>query len=130
MTARILVATVGPDGHDRHVEAVARVLRDDGFEVVYAGPFQTPDAVAAAAVDEDVDVIGLSMTSDADLALAGDVTDAVRASGADVPVSGGGIVAGEDVSDLGAAGIAAILAPDATADEVVTAVRQVVHAAV
>ena len=65
MADRVLVAKVGLDGHDRGVKVVARILRDAGFEVIYTGLFQTPDTVAAAAVDEDVDAIGLSMLSGA-----------------------------------------------------------------
>ncbi len=70
MSQRILVAKVGLDGHDRGVKVVARILRDAGYEVVYTGLFQTPQTVAAAAVDEDVDAIGLSMLSGAHMTLA------------------------------------------------------------
>ena len=70
MSERILVAKVGLDGHDRGVKVVARILRDAGFEVIYTGLFQTPETVAAAAVDEDVDAIGLSMLSGAHMTLA------------------------------------------------------------
>ena len=75
---RILVAKVGLDGHDRGVKVVARILRDAGFEVIYTGLFQTPDTVAAAAVDEDVDLIGLSMLSGAHMTLAPLVVQRVR----------------------------------------------------
>jgi methylmalonyl-CoA mutase C-terminal domain/subunit len=120
MTAtRVLVAKVGLDGHDRGVKVVARLLRDAGFEVIYTGLFQTPDTVAAAAVDEDVDVIGLSMLSGAHMTLAPLVVEALRARGCEVPVVVGGIVPPQDVSDLEAAGIAAVLGPGASADEVV-----------
>ena len=81
---RILVAKVGLDGHDRGVKVVARILRDAGFEVIYTGLFQTPETVAAAAVDEDVDLIGLSMLSGAHLTLAPLVVEAVRERGADI----------------------------------------------
>ena len=77
-TAACLVAKVGLDGHDRGVKVVARILRDAGFEVIYTGLFQTPDTVAAAAVDEDVDVIGLSMLSGAHMTLAPLVVEKVR----------------------------------------------------
>lgn len=121
--ARVLVAKVGLDGHDRGVKVVARILRDAGFEVIYTGLFQTPDTVAAAAVDEDVDVIGLSMLSGAHLTLAPLVVDKVRARGADIPVVVGGIVPEADIATLRAQGIAGVLTPGASSDEVVDAIR-------
>jgi methylmalonyl-CoA mutase C-terminal domain/subunit len=125
---RILVAKVGLDGHDRGVKIVARILRDAGFEVVYTGLFQTPETVAAAAVDEDVDLIGLSMLSGAHLTLAPLVVDAVRARGVDIPVVVGGIVPGHDVDELLAAGVRAVLQPGASAAEVIDTVRSVIAA--
>jgi methylmalonyl-CoA mutase cobalamin-binding domain/chain len=83
---RVLVAKVGLDGHDRGVKIVARILRDAGFEVIYTGLFQTPDTVAATAIDEDVDAIGLSMLSGAHMTLAPLVVDKLRERGADIPV--------------------------------------------
>lgn len=121
---RVLVAKVGLDGHDRGVKVVARLLRDAGIEVIYTGLFQTPETVAAAAVDEDVDVVGLSMLSGAHMTLAPLVVAAIRARGVDIPVVIGGIVPNSDVADLKAAGIAEILGPGAPADEVVAAVRR------
>ena len=100
MAERILVAKVGLDGHDRGVKVVARILRDAGYEVVYTGLFQTPDTVAAAAVDEDVDAIGLSMLSGAHLTLAPLVVEKVRARGVDIPVVVGGIVPDPDIAEL------------------------------
>jgi methylmalonyl-CoA mutase C-terminal domain/subunit len=126
MSARVLVAKVGLDGHDRGVKVVARILRDAGFEVIYTGLFQTPDTVAAAAIDEDVDAIGLSMLSGAHMTLAPLVVQAVRARGSEVPVVVGGIVPEQDVAALRAAGIAAVLTPGATADDVVGTMRRVV----
>jgi len=120
---RVLVAKVGLDGHDRGVKVVARLLRDAGIEVIYTGLFQTPETVAAAAVDEDVDVVGLSMLSGAHMTLAPLVVAAIRARGVDIPVVIGGIVP-NDVAELKAAGIAEILGPGAPADEVVAAVRR------
>ena len=121
---RVLVAKVGLDGHDRGVKVVARLLRDAGIEVIYTGLFQTPETVAAAAVDEDVDVVGLSMLSGAHMTLAPLVVAAIRARGVDIPVVIGGIVPNSDVAELKAAGIAEILGPGAQADEVVAAVRR------
>jgi methylmalonyl-CoA mutase C-terminal domain/subunit len=121
---RVLVAKVGLDGHDRGVKVVARLLRDAGIEVIYTGLFQTPETVAAAAVDEDVDVVGLSMLSGAHMTRAPLVVEAIRARGVDIPVVIGGIVPNGDVAELKAAGIAEILGPGAPADEVVAAVRR------
>lgn len=129
MAERVLVAKVGLDGHDRGVKVVARILRDAGFEVVYTGLFQTPDTVAAAAVDEDVDAIGLSMLSGAHMTLAPLVVAALRERGVDIPVVVGGVVPPHDIDDLLAAGIAAVLTPGASADEVVTAMRGAIAAA-
>jgi methylmalonyl-CoA mutase C-terminal domain/subunit len=127
---RILVAKVGLDGHDRGVKIVARILRDAGYEVIYTGLFQTPDTVAAAAVDEDVDAIGLSMLSGAHMTLAPMVVDKLRERGVDIPVIVGGIVPIHDVDELCAAGIAKVLTPGATADEVVAAVRDAIDSSV
>ena len=129
MAQRILVAKVGLDGHDRGVKVVARILRDAGFEVIYTGLFQTPDKVAAAAVDEDVDAIGLSMLSGAHLTLAPLVVTKLRERGLDIPVVVGGIVPAPDVDKLIEAGVAAVLTPGATSDEVVTVMRRVIAAA-
>jgi methylmalonyl-CoA mutase, C-terminal domain len=94
---RILIAKVGLDGHDRGIKVVARILRDAGFEVIYTGLFQTPQTVAAAAVDEDVDAVGLSMLSGAHMTLAPLVVDELRARGSSVPVIVGGIVPDRDM---------------------------------
>ena len=123
---RVLVAKVGLDGHDRGVKVVARILRDAGFEVIYTGLFQTPDTVAAAAVDEDVDAIGLSMLSGAHLTLAPLVVEKVRALGVDIPVVVGGIVPDQDVAELSEKGIAKVLTPGASADEVAQAMRDAI----
>ena len=122
---RVLVAKVGLDGHDRGVKVVARILRDAGFEVIYTGLFQTPDTVAAAAVDEDVDAIGLSMLSGAHMTLAPLVVEEVRELGSDIPVILGGIVPDHDLAALRDAGIAAVLTPGATAEQIAAEVRAV-----
>ena len=119
MSQRILVAKVGLDGHDRGVKVVARILRDAGYEVIYTGLFQTPQTVAAAAVDEDVDAIGLSMLSGAHMTLAPLVVEEVRARGSEIPVVVGGIVPAQDVEELLALGVAAVITPGATAEQVV-----------
>ena len=125
MSERILVAKVGLDGHDRGIKVVARILRDAGYEVIYTGLFQTPQTVAAAAVDEDVDAIGLSMLSGAHMTLAPLVVDELRALGSDIPVVVGGIVPNQDVGPLMEAGIAAVITPGASAEQVVDAIRRV-----
>jgi methylmalonyl-CoA mutase, C-terminal domain len=122
---RILIAKVGLDGHDRGIKVVARILRDAGYEVIYTGLFQTPQTVAAAAVDEDVDAIGLSMLSGAHMTLAPLVVDEVRSRGLDIPVIVGGIVPDRDVAALKAAGVAAVLTPGATSDAIAAEVAAV-----
>ncbi|MFM7685286.1 MAG: cobalamin B12-binding domain-containing protein [Actinomycetota bacterium] len=125
MSARVLVAKVGLDGHDRGIKVVARILRDASHEVIYTGLFQTPETVAASAVDEDVDLVGLSMLSGAHMTLAPLVVQAIRARGADIPVVVGGIVPDHDLDEMKAVGIAAVLTPGATAEEIVRVVNQV-----
>lgn len=126
MSARILVAKVGLDGHDRGVKVVARILRDAGFEVIYTGLFQTPDTVAAAAVDEDVDAIGLSMLSGAHMTLAPLVVQKLRERGVDIPVVVGGIIPVPDAPKLYEAGVAGVLTPGASADDVAEIMRRVI----
>jgi methylmalonyl-CoA mutase C-terminal domain/subunit len=109
---RILVAKPGLDGHDRGAKVVARALRDAGFEVVYTGLHQTPEMIANAAVQEDVDAVGLSIMSGAHNTLFPAVMEALRAKGAgDVPVFGGGIIPEEDVQKLRAAGVQGVFTP-------------------
>jgi methylmalonyl-CoA mutase, C-terminal domain len=126
VTTRVLVAKVGLDGHDRGIKVVARLLRDAGMEVVYTGLFQTPEKVANAAIQEDVDVVGLSMLSGAHLTLAPLVVEALRSRGSDIPVIVGGIVPNNDLEDLRAAGVAAVFGPGASADDMVASINSVV----
>ena len=126
MTTRVLVAKVGLDGHDRGIKVVARLLRDAGMEVVYTGLFQTPETVASAAIQEDVDVVGLSMLSGAHLTLAPLVVRALRESGSDIPVVVGGIVPNNDIEDLRAAGVAAVFGPGASAKDIVSIITALV----
>ena len=123
---RVLVAKVGLDGHDRGVKVVARILRDAGMEVIYAGLRQTPGMIVATAEQEDVDVVGLSMHNAAHRALAPKVVKALRDAGLDTPVVVGGIVPDVDVPYLLEQGVAAVLGPGASNDEVVAAVEQAV----
>jgi methylmalonyl-CoA mutase C-terminal domain/subunit len=122
----VLVAKVGLDGHDRGIKVVARLLRDAGMEVVYTGLFQTPEMVAHAAIQEDVDVVGLSMLSGAHLTLAPLVVDALRAKGSDIPVIVGGIVPNNDLDDMTAAGVAAVFGPGANSEEMVATINELV----
>jgi methylmalonyl-CoA mutase C-terminal domain/subunit len=128
MSQRVLVAKVGLDGHDRGVKVVARILRDAGYEVIYTGLFQTPETVAAAAIDEDVDAVGLSMLSGAHMTLVPKVVDKLREAGVDVPVIVGGIIPANDVQKLIDAGVAAVLTPGATADEINETMKRVIPA--
>jgi len=129
VTIRVLVAKVGLDGHDRGIKVVARLLRDAGMEVVYTGLFQTPETVAIAAIQEDVDVVGLSMLSGAHLTLAPMVVETLRAKGSDIPVVVGGIVPNNDLEDMRAAGVAAVFGPGASADDMVASINEVVSRA-
>ena len=109
---RVLVAKPGLDGHDRGAKVVARALRDAGFEVVYTGLHQTPEMIAAAAVQEDVDAVGLSIMSGAHNTLFPAVITALRARGADeIVVFGGGIIPDEDIERLRAAGVKGVFTP-------------------
>ncbi len=126
MTVRVLVAKVGLDGHDRGIKVVARILRDAGMEVVYTGLFQTPESVAVAAIQEDVDVVGLSMLSGAHMTLAPLVVEALRQRDSSIPVVVGGIVPNNDVAELKAAGVAAIFGPGASDEEIVGSITSLV----
>jgi methylmalonyl-CoA mutase, C-terminal domain len=122
---RILVAKPGLDGHDRGAKVVARALRDAGFEVIYTGLHQTPEMIANAVVQEDVDGVGLSIMSGAHNTLFPAVIEALRARGAgDIPVFGGGIVPDEDVSRLEAAGVRRVFPPATPLAEIVAWVRE------
>ncbi len=117
---RILVAKAGLDGHDRGVKIIARALRDAGYEVIYTGLHQTPEMIVAAALQEDVDAVGLSILSGAHLTLFPAVVDLLRARGAaDVTVFGGGIIPEEDITRLKARGVAEIFTPGTPTTDVV-----------
>jgi len=120
------VAKVGLDGHDRGVKIVARLLRDAGYEVIYTGLFQTPDSVAAAAVDEDVDVVGLSMLSGAHMMLVPKVVQKLKDRGVDIPVVVGGIIPKKDIERLRQVGVSEVLTPGANAQEVVAVIERAI----
>jgi methylmalonyl-CoA mutase C-terminal domain/subunit len=125
VTLRVLVAKVGLDGHDRGIKVVARLLRDAGMEVVYTGLFQTPESVAVAAIQEDVDVVGLSMLSGAHMTLAPLVVEALRSRGSDIPVVLGGIVPPRDLDELRELGVSAVFTPGASAEDIVATITAV-----
>ena len=121
---RVLIAKPGLDGHDRGAKIVARALRDAGMEVIYTGIRQTPEMIAVAALQEDVDVVGLSLHSGAHLELFPAVLAALRTQGVgEVPVVAGGIIPDADIPRLRAAGIYAIFGPGTPLTDVVAAVR-------
>jgi methylmalonyl-CoA mutase, C-terminal domain len=124
--SRVLVAKVGLDGHDRGVKVVGRILRDAGYEVIYTGLQQTPDMVVAAARDEDVDLIGLSLLSGAHMTLVPRILDGLRVQRLDIPLVVGGIIPPADVVALKALGVAAVLTPGASAPEIVDAVARAI----
>ena len=122
---RILLAKPGLDGHDRGIKVVARALRDAGCEVIYTGLHQTPEMIVNAAVQEDVDGIGLSILSGAHNALFPRITAMLRERGAgDMMVFGGGIIPEADIPGLLDAGIRKIFSPGASLDEIVQWVRE------
>jgi methylmalonyl-CoA mutase C-terminal domain/subunit len=122
--ARVLVAKPGLDGHDRGAKLIARTLRDAGFEVIYTGIRQRPDAIAAVAVQEDVDVVGLSILSGAHVALTKKTVDALRAAGADdIAVVVGGTVPDNDVARLEEAGAAAVYPTGTPLEAIVESMR-------
>jgi methylmalonyl-CoA mutase C-terminal domain/subunit len=122
---RVLVAKPGLDGHDRGAKVIARALRDAGMEVVYTGIRQTPEMIAEAALQEDVDVIGMSILSGAHMALFPKVMDLLRASGMDdVLVVAGGIIPDEDVPALNELGVKGIFGPGTPTDKIVEFIRE------
>ena len=117
---RVLIAKPGLDGHDRGAKIVARSLRDAGFEVIYAGLRQTPEQIAVAAVQEDVDAVGVSILSGAHNTLLPDITRLLREQGADdILVFAGGIIPERDIGGLKAAGIDQIFLPGPTTQSIV-----------
>lgn len=122
---RVLVAKPGLDGHDRGAKIVARALRDAGMEVVYTGLHQTAEMIVETAIQEDVDVIGLSLLSGAHMTLFMDVTKLLKEKGmSDVLVVGGGIIPREDVPKLEKAGVAGIFGPGAHCEDIVEFIRK------
>ena len=126
---RVLVAKPGLDGHDRGAKVVARALRDAGMEVIYTGLRQTPEMIAEAALQEDVDVVGLSILSGAHMALAPRILELLQSNGqTHVKVFIGGIIPDEDMPRLREMGITGISGPGASTDEIIKDVREAVKA--
>ncbi len=122
---RVLVAKPGLDGHDRGAKVVARSLRDAGFEVIYTGIRQTPQMIAEAALQEDVDVVGMSILSGAHMTLCPKVVDLLNAQGHDdVSVLVGGIIPDEDIEPLKAAGIDAVFGPGTSTQNIIDFINQ------
>ncbi len=127
---RVLLAKVGLDGHDRGVKVVARALRDGGMEVVYTGLHRSPEEVVATAIQEDVDVIGVSLLSGAHMTLFPMIIDLMKERGVleDFVILGGGVMPDEDVDALKKIGVAEILGQDTAPDVIVARVRELVAA--
>ncbi len=124
-TIRVLVAKPGLDGHDRGAKVIARAFRDAGFEVIYTGLRQTPEQVVNAALQEDVDVIGLSVLSGAHMTLCPRIMELMKKEGLDdVMVIIGGIIPDQDISKLKQIGVAEIFQPGASTEDIVAYVRK------
>ena len=127
---RVLIAKPGLDGHDRGAKVLARGLRDEGFEVIYTGIRRSTEAIIAAAIEEDVDVVGCSILSGAHATLLPKVVAGLREAGAsNVLVVAGGIIPEEDRADLLSAGIAAVFGPGSTIAEIAAYLRSHVRSA-
>ena len=126
---RVLVAKPGLDGHDRGAKVIARALRDAGMEVIYTGLRQTPEMIAAAAVQEDVDAVGISILSGAHKTLCPRIVNLLRENGMDdTLVLVGGIVPNEDIADLKSQGISEVFLPGTSTEDIVSYIRKHVRA--
>jgi methylmalonyl-CoA mutase C-terminal domain/subunit len=124
---RVLVAKPGLDGHDRGAKVVARALRDAGMEVIYTGLRQTPEMIVEAALQEDVDVIGLSILSGAHMALVPRIMELMKANGLDdVKVVIGGIIPDDDVAKLAEMGVSGVFGPGANTEAIAEHIRKVI----
>jgi methylmalonyl-CoA mutase C-terminal domain/subunit len=124
---RVLVAKVGLDGHDRGVKIVARTLRDAGMDVIYTGLHRTPEEVAEAAVQEDVDVVGVSILSGAHMTVFPRILDALRARQAeDIVVVGGGVIPDDEAAALKRLGVRELMLQDTPPEAIVAMIRRVV----
>src|SRR6476620_3743521 len=122
---RVLVAKPGLDGHDRGAKVIARALRDAGMEVIYTGLFQTPEMIAAAALQEDVDVVGLSILSGSHLALFPKIVDALKSADLDdVLLVAGGTIPESDIAAVKDIGIAEVFGPGTSLQTIVSFIRE------
>jgi methylmalonyl-CoA mutase C-terminal domain/subunit len=122
---RVLIGKPGLDGHDRGAKVVASALRDGGMEVIYTGLHQTPEMIVEAAIQEDVDVVGLSILSGAHMTLLPKIVAMLRERGAeDIMVIGGGIIPEDDVAELRKMGVAGVFTPGAPTTEIVDFIRK------
>ena len=121
---RVLIAKPGLDGHDRGAKVVARALRDAGMEVIYTGLRQTPEMIAEAALQEDVDVVGISILSGAHMALVPRILELMEANGqGDVKLFLGGIIPDEDIAQLTKMGVSGVYGPGASTEDIVVQIR-------
>jgi methylmalonyl-CoA mutase C-terminal domain/subunit len=121
---RVLVAKPGLDGHDRGAKVIAAALRDAGMEVIYSGLHQTPEMIVETAIQEDVDVVGLSTLSGAHMTIFRKVKELLRSRGADnIVLTGGGIIPEEDRQQLLESGVAALFGPGSTTKEIIAFIR-------
>jgi methylmalonyl-CoA mutase, C-terminal domain len=122
---RVLLAKPGLDGHDRGVKVIARALRDAGMEVIYTGLRQTPEQIVNAALQEDVDIVGLSILSGAHMTIFPRVVELMREKGMDdVLLFGGGIIPEDDVPKLKEAGVSSVFLPGASTEEIIKYIRE------
>ncbi len=122
---RVLVAKVGLDGHDRGAKVIATALRDSGMEVIYTGLRQTPEMVVSAALQEDVDAIGVSILSGAHMTVFPRILDLMKEKGLnDVLLTGGGIVPEEDIKELNALGVGKLFAPGTPTSEIANYIKE------
>jgi len=125
-TIRVLVAKPGLDGHDRGAKVVARALRDAGMEVIYLGLHQSPEQVVQAAIDEDVDVVGLSVLSGAHMTIFPKVVELLKERGAsDIKVVGGGVIPQDDIAELESRGVAKLFTPGTATTEIVGFIKNI-----
>lgn len=127
MSIRVLIAKPGLDGHDRGAKVIARALRDAGMEVIYTGLRQTPEMIAEAALQEDVDIVGISILSGAHMTLVPRIIELMREKGiGDIKVLVGGTLPDEDAAELKQGGVAAVFGPGSNTDDIVAYIRSVV----
>ncbi len=126
---RVLIAKCGLDGHDRGAKYIAKALRDAGMEVIYTGIRQSPDDVARTAVQEDVDIVGLSLLSGAHNTLFPKLIQSLKEhGGADIPVFGGGVIPDADIPFLKSAGVKAIFTPGSSVQDVINEIKRILEA--